>query len=352
MQVKIGYAMVLVAALMWGSIGIFVNGLTSLGLSSAGIAALRLLAGAVLLAPVLMVMGMQGAYATVKKGRSAFSLFHATPRALVSCAFVGVFGLAFANLGYYVSMREVGMSTASVLLYTSPVFGVAFGKILYGEAVTGPKLLSVALNIIGCVLAVTSGDLTGMHFSGFGVGAGVFAGLMGALLAVFSKIATEHMNPLGVTFYGFMFGGAAMLAISRPWEEIVAALSPEFLLLLLGFGLIPTALAYIFYMRGLSMGLEASKVPVVASFETVATVLVGMLLYDESSGAVKMIGICLVLLSIFAMNVNFAVIRSNGAVRLWRESMAFNGSAWRREKIAGYDEFINGGDWQTWMTIR
>ena len=244
------------------------------------------------------------------------------------------------------------MSTASVLLYTSPIFGVVFGRVLYGERVTGGKLLSVALNITGCLLAVTSGNFAGMQFSLLGVGAGVFAGLMGALLAVFSKIATEKMHPLAVTFYGFMFGGATMLAIARPWAEIAGAFGPEFILLLFGFGLIPTALAYIFYMSGLSLGLEASKVPVVASFETVATVLVGILMYGESSDFVKVAGICLVLLSIVAMNMDFARVRSSAAVRLWHESMAFNGRIWQQEKIADYNDFVNSGDWQTWVAPR
>lgn len=352
MQAKKGYAMVLVAALMWGSIGIFVKSLSALGLTSASIAALRLLMGAALLAPVLVVMGVRGVRTPAGEKRSAFSLFRATPGTLFACALVGILGLAFANLGYYISMGEVGMSTASVLLYTSPIFGVVFGRVLYGECVTGGKLLSVALNITGCLLAVTSGNFAGMQFSLLGVGAGVFAGLMGALLAVFSKVATEKMHPLAVTFYGFVFGGATMLAIARPWAEIADAFSPEFILLLLGFGLIPTALAYIFYMNGLSLGLEASKVPVVASFETVATVLVGILMYGESSDLVKVVGICLVLLSIVAMNMDFARVRSSAAVRLWHESMAFNGRTWQQEKIAGYNEFINSGDWQTWVAPR
>ena len=352
MQAKKGYAMVLVAALMWGSIGIFVKSLSALGLTSASIAALRLLMGAALLAPVLVVMGMRGVRTPAGEKHSAFSLFRATPGALFACALVGILGLAFANLGYYISMGEVGMSTASVLLYTSPIFGVVFGRVLYGERVTVGKLLSVALNITGCLLAVTSGNFAGMQFSLLGVGAGVFAGLMGALLAVFSKIATEKMHPLAVTFYGFMFGGATMLAIARPWAEIAGAFGPEFILLLFGFGLIPTALAYIFYMSGLSLGLEASKVPVVASFETVATVLVGILMYGESSDLVKVAGICLVLLSIVAMNMDFARVRSSAAVRLWHESMAFNGRIWQQEKIADYNDFVNSGDWQTWVAPR
>lgn len=352
MKANRGYAMVLCAALMWGSIGIFVNGLSAMGLSSVSIAGLRLLSGALLLMPVLMVMGARGVRTPAGERRSAFSLFKATPRTLLASFLVGVVGLASANLSYYISMGEVGMSTASVLLYTSPVFGVMLGKILYREPITGGKLFSVLLNITGCVLAVTNGDLTEVSFSVLGVGTGILAGFLGALLAVFSKIATERMHPLAVTFYGFVFGGLVMGALSFPWMDVRAAASPQMIGLLFGFGLIPTALAYIFYMNGLSMGVEASKVPVVASFETVATVLVGILLYAEDSGPVKVLGICLVLLSIFVMNINPTRLRQSAFAGHVAESMRFNGRVWRQEKIAGYDALVNSGDWQTWIAPR
>ena len=51
---NLGYVLVLVAALMWGSIGIFVNGISAMGVSSQSMAAFRLLVGALILAPVLM----------------------------------------------------------------------------------------------------------------------------------------------------------------------------------------------------------------------------------------------------------------------------------------------------------
>lgn len=86
-----------------------------------------------------------------------------------------------------------------------------------------------------------------------------------------------------------------MAAIAAPWPDVAAAMSPQLLLLFFGFGLIPTAVAYVLYMQGLSMGLETSKVPVVMSFETVVTVLVGIGVYAEPAGAGKVLGIVLVL---------------------------------------------------------
>ena len=114
-----------------------------------------------------------------------------------------------------------------------------------------------------------------------------------------------------------------MAAIAAPWPDVAAAMSPQLLLLFLGFGLIPTAVAYILYMQGLSMGLETSKVPVVMSFETVVTVLVGIGVYAESAGAIKVLGIVLVLASILIMNTDFSSCATVCLSVMSFESMTF-----------------------------
>lgn len=341
-----GYLMVLAAALMWGCIGIFVNELSAAGMTSVSIAALRLLAGAVCMVPVLLVRGARG-----PKG-DPLAAFRIDGKSLACCALVGVFGLACANCAYYESMRCVGMSTASVLLYTSPVFGCLLGRVLFRERIVANKVGAVMFNVAGCVFVATEGDLSRLGFNAYGIAVGVVAGLLGALLAVFSKMATERADSLAVTLYGFIFGGVAMGVLAYPWGDIAASASPHALLVLAGFGLIPTALAYILYMGGLALGLEASKVPVVASFETVATVLVGICVYAEPMGPIKAVGICLVLLSIAVMNVDVRALRSSVVVRRLSEAMSFNASAWRAEKACAYSRLLDDADWQAWLAPR
>ena len=346
MQGNRGYLMVLMAALMWGSIGIFVNELSAAGVTSVSIAALRLLAGAVIMVPVLIWRG------AARAGGSPLRLFRISPRSLFLCALVGVIGLACSNCAYYESIKYVGMSTASVLLYTSPVFGCVLGRILYSERIEANKLAAVVLNIAGCVLTATDGDVGSLAFNVYGIALGVLGGFTGALLAVFTKMATERVDPLAVTFFGFLFGGLVMGAAAFPWTDISGAISPHTLLVLVGFALVPTALAYILYMDGLSRGLEASKVPVVASFETVATVLVGVGVYAEAAGPVKVLGVCLVLLSIVTMNINLAALRKSAVLGHLAEAMSFNSQAWRVEKASEYDRLLNEADWQAWIAPR
>lgn len=355
---KAGYVMVLAAALMWGSIGIFVKGISGAGVSSQTMAAFRLLTGAVMMAPILVFMGCRGAAgegAAPGKGTATggdattgpLSLFRCDLRSFGCCVLVGILGLAISNTCYYECMGAVGVSTASVLLYTSPVFGCILGRVLYREGVTANKLIAIACNIAGCALAVTDGDLTGFHFSAYGVGMGVLAGFLGAMLAVFSRMATARIHPLSVTFWGFVCGGAFMAALSAPWGDLTSVLSPEIIALFAGFGLIPTALAYVLYMQGLSMGLETSKVPVVASFETVASVLVGIGVYAESAGAVKVAGIALVLTSIAVMNADLSHLRQTAFAQRVAESMGFTPNRWWNIK-AGQMEAL----FEPWYLVR
>ena len=147
-----GYVLVLAAGVLWGTIGLFVNGLAALDVGPAGVSALRMGAGAMVMLPVMLALG-------VRDHGDPLALLRLNPRQALVCAVMGVFCLSLSNTLYYVAMGAVGMSTASVLLYTSPVFACLLGRLFLGESVTRPKLAALALNVGGCVLAVTNGAL-------------------------------------------------------------------------------------------------------------------------------------------------------------------------------------------------
>lgn len=355
MNARAGYAMVLIASLLWGGIGIFVNAISGLGISSGSMAAFRLMSAALLLVPILGFMGSRGIGLSAGTTAGPSVYFRIAPRQLVICALMGVVAVACSNCCYYESMRTVGMSTASVLLYTQPVFACILGRIFFREGVTLSKVIALGLNIVGCSLAVTNGDLASFGFSLYGVAIGVLSGMFAAFMPVFSTFATRTVHPLTATFYGFVFGGLFMAAMFYPWADIVSACSPQLVLLFLGFGLIPTAIAYIIYMTGLSCGLEASKVPVVASLETVTSVLIGIALYGESSGPIKIAGICLVLASIVFMNFDargLAAMKGSPFYANLSEAFSYSPLTWSEQKTTEYREFLDSGDWQVWIAPR
>jgi len=172
--------------------------------------------------------------------------------------------------------------------------------LLFRERLDLVKWIALLVNVAGCTLTATGGDLSAAALAPLGLLIGVGAGFTYAMTAVFGRIAMqEKSSPLAVAAYNLLFGCLFVAIVRRPWLTVEAPLDTRLLLFGLLFGLIPTALAYAFYFSGLSGITQTSRVPVVASIEPVIATLIGVFAFSEGMNAAKLLGIALVLLSIF-----------------------------------------------------
>ena len=156
--------------------------------------------------------------------------------------------------------------------------------------------------MLGCVLTVTGGSFSDVRISAFGLVTGLLAGFTYALLPILSRTGAADENPYTAAFYGQFFGTLLLFFLVRPYQNIGTALDGKVLLVLIGFGVVPSAMAYVAYYGGVSRIAETSKVPVIASVETVVAAGIGLLAFGQRLGAGKLIGIALVLCSIAIMN--------------------------------------------------
>lgn len=284
-----GYFMVLIAGCLWGTNGFFVSILGDLGVQSSTVAFLRLAVAAILLALIMLVMGGKKLFKIDKYG-------------LLACLALGIFSQALFNYSYNEAIDHIGVAMACILAYTSPIFVCIMSRLFFKEKIGPVKIIALAVNIIGCILTVTGGNFTSIKFSVYGAGAAVLAGFLFALMTIISTTTTSY-HPLTILFYSFVFGAVTLGVIARPWNAIVQAASLPLLLAVLGYCLIATVGSYFIYLRGLSKKLETSKVPVVTSVETVVATCIGIFVFSEAIGLVKLIGIGLVLASIVIMNM-------------------------------------------------
>lgn len=283
--------MVLTAGAFWGTIGFFATLLSNLGLGAAPVAFFRLLSASIMLALILLVKG---------KG---IRLFKISRRGLISCMLVGFVSQAFYNVCYMNAIEQGGMATAAVFLYTSPIYVALISRILFKEALTKNKILAILINIVGCIITVTGGDFSTMKLSIFGLIMGILAGFTYALLPILSRTGADKEDPFTSAFYGQAFGALLLFFLIRPYNGIGAEFSLKMLLVLIGFGIVPSAMGYIVYYAGISKVTETSRIPVLASVETVVAAVVGLVAFGQGLSLMKVIGIALVLCSIAVMNM-------------------------------------------------
>ncbi len=285
-----GYALVLAAGALWGTIGFFSTMLSNLGMPSNSVAFFRVLSATIVLGVILLVKG---------KGPG---LFRISKRGLFSCMLVGFISQALYNMCYMSTIELSGMATAAVFLYTSPVYVAIISRILFHEPLTSNKIIAIVVNIVGCVLAVTGGNFGDMKLSAHGLIMGILAGFCYALLPILSRLGADDEDSFTAAFYGQAFAVLLLFVLIRPYNGIGCDFNWQVLLVLIGFGLVPSAMGYIVYYAGISRVTETSRIPVLCSVETVVAALVGLVAFGQSVGFIKIVGIALVLVSIGVMN--------------------------------------------------
>lgn len=292
------YLLILLSGCLWGTIGFFVKLLNEYNLPPGSISFIRMFGAFLIMVPLTLAI----------EGRHAFKI---SKKTLIICMLMGLICQAIFNLSYSISVNSVGVSLSSVLLYTAPIYTTIMSNIFFSEKITKVKVVALLLNILGCILTVTGGSISSNNLSFMGILSGLGAGLFYSTAAIFGKFATEDSKPLAVCTYNFLFASIFLMIVSKPWKELTLLLSPEVLPISLGYAFFPTVLSYMLYFNGLKTIKESSKVPILASIETVVATFIGFFVFHERIGLINTLGILIVLFSIYIMNIkNKTAIRA------------------------------------------
>jgi len=190
-----------------------------------------------------------------------------------------------------------------MLLYTSPIFVMVMSRLFFKEALTGRKLLALVMTFTGCVLV--SGALTGhLALPAKVLVIGIGAGLFYALYSIFGRLALEAgYGPKTLTLYTFLFASVLPIWVCRPAEMFrTFAATPSAILWAIGIGIVSTIIPYLCYSFGLAH-MEAGKAAVLVTVEPLVGALVGIFLYGEAHGPIKILGMALILGASVVLNL-------------------------------------------------
>ena len=270
---------ILLAAALWGIIGIWNRTLMAAGLSPTTIVVVRNLGGAVLLSAIFAVKDRR----VFRVRREHLKYFLGT----------GIVSVVLFTCCYFTCQQVCSLAVASILLYTAPAFVVLLSALLWKEPVTGRKLLALALTLVGCacVCGVFAGDLS---VTPIGILLGLGAGFFYALYSIFGRYALAHYDSMTVTLWTFLFAGPASLVLVKPAELRTAFATPMSWVMAACLVVFSTVLPYLFYTKGLSK-VESGAASIMASLEPVVAALVGIAVFHEPLSILTAAGIALVL---------------------------------------------------------
>ena len=269
---------VILAGMLWGTSGVFFNLLEPYGFSSLQMTTMRAVISAICMVVYLAIKDKK---LLKPKGRELI---------LFLCSGVSIFITASC---YFLSIDASSVTTAVILMYTAPVFVMAFSCLFLGEKFTLAKGVSVLFVIVGC--ALVSGVVGGMVISLKGVIFGLISGIAYAAYSIFTKISSMRgANSLTGSMYSFsIMSIIAVFASDTVGIVKTAAASPSAIILIVGIGVCTCFLPYVFYNLALK-ALPAGTVSAMVIIEPVAASLFSVFM-GERLGVPAKVGIVLVL---------------------------------------------------------
>ncbi|MEE1161540.1 MAG: DMT family transporter [Acutalibacteraceae bacterium] len=290
MKTRINYHFVLIflAAALWGTAGLFVRTAGRYGLSEMQLVLFRTIFSTLVLGIILII-----------KDRSLFKI---KIKDLWLFIAAGILSIVLFNFCYYKTMSLTSLSVAAVLLYTAPFFVVIMSVFIFKQRLTLKKCAACVTAFVGCCL-VTGALGTGEKLSAAALIFGLLTGFGYSLYTVFSRLLLDRgYNSYTITFYTFTFAffgcipftdfkSAAAVCVNAP-----AVIPVAFLMAVLN-----TVLPYLLYTTGLC-GVDASIAPIIAMVEPVVATLIGAAVYGEALTLSGIVGILIVLLSVFVLN--------------------------------------------------
>ena len=276
------YLSILLAAALWGIIGLWNRRLMAGGLSPTGIVTVRNCGGMALLTALFAA-----------KDRSVFRVRREHLKYFFG---TGVVSVVVFTVCYFSCQQLCSLAVASILLYTAPAFVVMLSAILWKEPITPRKVAALLLTLSGC--AMVCGLFAGeVRVSLTGILLGLGAGFFYALYSVFGRFALAHYDSMTVTVWTFLFAAPPSLLLIRGSDVSAFIQTPSLLLTAAALVVCSTVLPYLFYTAGLSK-VESGKAAILASLEPVVASVMGVAVFGEPMTIFTALGVALVLFGV------------------------------------------------------
>ncbi|SIO03341.1 DMT family transporter [Fibrobacter sp. UWB11] len=285
---KIGPPLIIIAASFWGCMGIFVRTLSDFGFSAIQIVSIRITLAALFFSLILFI-----------KNRAGFKI---SLRDIPLFLGLGVGSILFFTVCYFSAITIMPLSTAAILLYTSPIWIMLMSAVLFHEKINRQKIIALALAFVGCVLV---SGISGDGITAVGLLLGIGSGVGYGLYSILGTIALRKYSPYTVTTYTFLIAAIGSWFICRPAEALsIFSKATNFSgLVLLCFltALVTAVIPFLLYTLGLRC-VEASKAGILATVEPMVATIVGIAYFSESLTLLSGLGIFLILSAVVILN--------------------------------------------------
>ena len=287
-----GIILVVIASVLWGTMGVSSRELSAVGYSSYDISFLRCL-----LAGIIYYLYL------FKTNRNLLKI---DLKGFIVCFIYGSVAFTASFISYSISVERIPIAVATVLMFMSPIWVSIFGAIVFKEKITLKNVVIIVICLFGCILTAGLLSVAGGNLDPIGVIAGMINGIGVALQIMIPRYFKNEYKVDTMLVYGFL-GGAVSLGFITNFQiifsSIVSDKSTSIILHILMIGILCTMIANTAYVKS-SAYIGTSMASILSSLQTVVGVIVGYLVFAETMTVLQIFGAFIIVVGSLATEID------------------------------------------------
>ena len=281
-----GYLLIVVASIIWGTMGVLGTLAFGYGIDPATLIALRLLiSSTTILVPITLFER---------------KLFRIHKRDLLQLLLLGIFGTALQRVTYFYAVELTTVTTAAILFYTYPIFVTIYSSLFLKEKVTFSTAFAIILTFSGVALVVKAYEPARLNASIFGVIFGVMSSIFFAFYFLITKRLRNHYTNWTLILYGDGIGALFLSPVICSSFSNIINYSQQLWLLIFAIAWFPSLLAYLLYSYALKH-VEASKGSILSVIEPLSAAVFSATILGESFELLQTIGVAIALAGVLLL---------------------------------------------------
>ena len=263
-----GLSLIVIAGVLWGTIGVVSRWLTGEGLSPLTISTFRfLIAAAILLVWAGRVYGPQRLFALNREDALLMMLNGAM--------------LAISQTSYLTAIERIGVTVSTlIVICAAPLIVAAYARIIRKESPDGRVTFALIASVAGTAMLVgvppdgsETTDLTG------GIVFSLLSAVSYAAVVQIGHILTRRHEPLRINAVSFAIGAVVLVAVAVPADVRLPDSSSQWLLLAY-LGVFPSVTAYALFLRGMRVT-SATVASILVLLEPLVAALLAAAIFGE-----------------------------------------------------------------------
>ncbi len=209
----------------------------------------------------------------------------------------GIMALMGVQLTHFLAVQYCNAATATVIMYLSPAFVLAWLCLVSRRAPGKIEIFAVALAVAGVFLLVTHGDVTSLSITGIALFWSVASAILMAFYSVQPKKLIDKWGSLLTNAWGMTLGGGALCIYTPPWQTgggRVDVITIAIMVMVVLFG---TVAAFWLFLEGMRI-IGSQKASVYACAEPLFTAVFGVICLGIDMTATDWIGAFLIVVTV------------------------------------------------------